>query len=99
MLCEKRSEPVEHIVDRAVVVVVSLVDAGLGNPSFGKLGRNRVDRGVNIRGAHQADSLIVIAPDLLRLASMPCPKVRETSSSTIALIDAHADAWIFAASL
>jgi hypothetical protein len=40
---------------------------------------------------------MVIAPDLLRLASMPCPKARATSSSTSDLIEVLAEECSFAA--
>ena len=44
---------------------------GLGDAARGQFGRDRVDRGVNSGRAHRANSLMVIAPALLRLASMP----------------------------
>jgi hypothetical protein len=40
---------------------------------------------------------MVIAPDLLRLASIPWPKALATSSSTRVLIRLVAAAWILAA--
>ena len=87
MLGEQWRQPIEHIVDRAVLVVVDLVGAALGNAMLGELGRDGVDRRIDAGRAHRTNSRMVIAPDLLRLASMPWPKARETSSSTRLLID------------
>ena len=90
MLGEERREPVEHIVDRAVFVVVGLIGPALCYPVLGKLAGDGVDRRIDAGSAHRTNSRMVIAPDLLRLASMPWPKARETSSSTRLLIAVQA---------
>ena len=41
---------------------------------------------------------MVTAPALLRFASRPCPKARQTSASINPFISAAAEAWVFAAS-
>ena len=91
VLGEERREPVEHIIDRAILVLIDLVGAALGNAIGGKLGGDGVDRGIDRRRAHGASSRMVIAPDLLRLASMPWPNALATSSSTRLLIEVTAE--------
>src|SRR5881397_1586378 len=97
VLGKERRQPIEHIVDRAVSVPVDLVQVALGYAALRELSRHCVNRRINRRRTHDANSLMLIAPTLLRLASMPCPKARETSSSTRLLMEAQADEWSFAA--
>src|SRR6476659_6023536 len=76
VLGQDRRQAIEQIIDRSVTVIVDRVDVGLGNSVLGQFGRHGVDRSVDGGCGHQANSLMLIAPDLLRLASMPWPKAR-----------------------
>ena len=64
-----------------------LVEVSLGNPDCRQVSRDGIDGRIDSWRAHRASSRIVMAPDLLRLASIPCPKALETSSSTRLLIE------------
>src|SRR4051812_22917755 len=97
MLGEQRCKPIEQVVDRPILVIVDLVRASLRDSGRREFRTDGIDCRIDRGGAHRARSRTVMAPALLRLASMPWPKARQTSSSMRPLRTVVAEACVFAA--